>query len=29
MDTSDLFIDVSRALDKAMWFLEAHMQSDK
>jgi starvation-inducible DNA-binding protein len=29
MDTSDLFIDVSRALDKARWFLEARMQSDK
>ena len=27
MDTSDLFIDVSRELDKALWFLEAHLQA--
>lgn len=26
MDTSDLFIEVSRALDKRLWFLEAHLQ---
>lgn len=26
MDTSDLFIDVSRNLDKRLWFLEAHLQ---
>ncbi len=26
MDTSDLFIEVSRDLDKALWFLEAHVQ---
>src|SRR5581483_7240039 len=24
-DTSDLFTGVSRALDKALWFLEAHL----
>jgi len=29
MDTSDLFIDVSRDLDKALWFLEAHIQDEK
>jgi starvation-inducible DNA-binding protein len=28
MDTSDLFIDVSRDLDKALWFLEAHIQKE-
>ena len=26
MDTSDLFTEVSRELDKALWFLEAHLQ---
>ncbi len=26
MDTADLFTEVSRALDKALWFLEAHLQ---
>jgi starvation-inducible DNA-binding protein len=26
MDTSDLFIEVSRGLDKWLWFLEAHLQ---
>lgn len=26
MGTSDLFIDVSRFLDKSLWFLEAHLQ---
>lgn len=25
-DTSDLFTGVSRALDKSLWFLEAHLQ---
>ncbi len=28
MDTSDLFVEVSRDLDKALWFLEAHTQLD-
>jgi starvation-inducible DNA-binding protein len=27
LDTADLFTEVSRALDKALWFLEAHLQS--
>jgi starvation-inducible DNA-binding protein len=27
MDTADLFTEVSRGLDKALWFLEAHLQS--
>ena len=26
IDTSDLFTGVSRGLDKALWFLEAHLQ---
>ncbi len=26
IDTSDLFTEVSRALDKDLWFLEAHIQ---
>lgn len=27
MDTNDLYIEVSRAIDKRLWFLEAHLQS--
>jgi starvation-inducible DNA-binding protein len=27
-DTADLFTEVSRELDKALWFLEAHLQQD-
>jgi starvation-inducible DNA-binding protein len=27
LDTSDLFTEVSRGLDKALWFLEAHIQN--
>jgi len=27
MDTADLFTDVSRGLDKSLWFLEAHLQA--
>ena len=27
MDTADLFTQVSRGLDKALWFLEAHLQA--
>jgi starvation-inducible DNA-binding protein len=29
MDTSDMFIDVSRDLDNALWFLEAHLQREE
>jgi starvation-inducible DNA-binding protein len=28
MDTNDLFIEVSRDLDKWLWFLEAHLQGE-
>ena len=27
MDTNDLFIEVSRTIDKRLWFLEAHLQN--
>jgi starvation-inducible DNA-binding protein len=27
-DTADLFTEVSRGLDKALWFLEAHLQEE-
>ena len=27
MGTNDLFLEVSRDLDKWLWFLEAHLQS--
>ena len=26
-DTADLFTEISRGLDKSLWFLEAHLQS--
>jgi starvation-inducible DNA-binding protein len=26
MDTNDLFVEISRAIDKRLWFLEAHLQ---
>jgi starvation-inducible DNA-binding protein len=28
MDTADLFTEVSRGIDKALWFLEAHIQGE-
>ena len=28
MDTADLFTEVSRAIDKHLWFVEAHHQAD-
>ena len=27
MDTSDLFVEISRAIDKHLWFVEAHLQA--
>jgi starvation-inducible DNA-binding protein len=27
MDTSDLFIEISRSIDKHLWFVEAHVQA--
>jgi starvation-inducible DNA-binding protein len=29
MDTADLFTEVSREIDKSLWFLEAHIQESK
>lgn len=29
MDTNDLFIEVSREVDKQLWFLEAHLQKSR
>lgn len=26
MDTNDLYVEISRAIDKRLWFLEAHLQ---
>jgi starvation-inducible DNA-binding protein len=28
-DTADLFTEVSRGIDKALWFVEAHSQASK
>ena len=28
-DTADLFTEVSRAIDKKLWFIEAHLQGEK
>ena len=28
-DTSDLFTGVSRGIDKSLWFVEAHLQTDQ
>ena len=27
IDTSDLFTEISRAIDKHLWFVEAHLQA--
>ena len=29
MDTSDLFTEISRGIDKWLWFVEAHAQSKR
>ena len=28
-DTADLFTEISRGIDKWLWFVEAHSQADK
>ena len=28
MDTSDMFTEISRTIDKHLWFVEAHVQAD-
>jgi hypothetical protein len=27
-DTADLFTEISRAMDKQLWFVEAHLQAE-
>ena len=29
LDTADLFTEVSRGMDKWLWFVEAHMQAER
>jgi len=29
LDTADLFTEVSRGVDKWLWFVEAHLQADR
>jgi starvation-inducible DNA-binding protein len=29
LDTADLFTEVSRGIDKWLWFVEAHIQADR
>ena len=29
LDTADLFTEVSRGIDKWLWFVEAHLQADQ
>jgi len=28
-DTADLFTEISRGVDKWLWFVEAHLQADR
>jgi len=29
LDTADLFTEISRGIDKWLWFVEAHLQAEK
>jgi starvation-inducible DNA-binding protein len=29
VDTADLYTEISRTIDKHLWFLEAHLQAEK
>jgi starvation-inducible DNA-binding protein len=29
LDTADLFTDISRGIDKWLWFVEAHLQAER
>ncbi len=29
LDTADLFTEISRGIDKSVWFVEAHLQADR
>ena len=29
LDTADLFTEISRGIDKWLWFVEAHLQADR
>jgi DNA-binding ferritin-like protein len=29
LDTADLFTEVSRGIDKWLWFVEAHLQAER
>jgi starvation-inducible DNA-binding protein len=29
LDTADLFTEISRGIDKWLWFVEAHLQAER
>jgi starvation-inducible DNA-binding protein len=29
LDTADLFTEVTRGIDKSLWFVEAHLQTER